>query len=395
MPDKLDKARILLVDDVPANIKVAGNILRHEDYKVVFATSGREALERLGESRFDLVLLDIMMPEVDGFEVCRQLKLDETTRDIPVIFLTAKLDTESILKAYNIGGQDFVTKPFNESELLARIRAHLDLKRSHERLRTLNCELELEVGTRKKVEKKLRQAQAKVRKTNSELEKRVKQRTSELEKEIEDRKKAQEAQRQSYEKLNSIMDDIILTMARLVEIRDPYTAGHQQRVADLAVAIATKMNLSKDEIDGIRAAGIVHDIGKMYVPGELLTRPGKLEEFEFKVLQAHAAKGSYILRSIDFPWPVADMVGQHHERLDGSGYPEGLAGDEILQGARILAVADVVEAISSHRPYRAALGIDVALAEIRKNAGKHFEVAVVSVCCELFENNEFSFDRMS
>lgn len=385
--------RILLVDDVPGNIKVAGNILRRKGYKVVFATSGAQALERVREATPDLILLDIMMPEMDGFEVCRRLKLDDATKDIPIIFLTAKMDTESILEAYYIGGQDFVTKPFNESELLARIGAHLDLRQSHERLLTLNRALEHEIDERRKVEAKLRKTQAKVRKDNAELEKRVRERTQELEIEVEERKAAQEALRASYDKLNNTMDDIILTMARLVEIRDPYTAGHQQRVASLAVAIAHKMNLPQDVIDGIHAAGIVHDIGKMYVPAEILSKPGMLEDYEFKLLQAHPAKGAYILRSIDFPWPVADLVEQHHERLDGSGYPNGLADGQILIGARILAVADVVEAVSSHRPYRPALGITIALAEIEKKSGLYFDPTVVEACCQLIREGGFSFER--
>ncbi len=380
------KYRLLLVDDVPNNIMVAGNILRKMDYSIVFATNGKEALDRVKKNDFDLILLDIMMPDMDGFEVCRKLKSDPSTRDIPIIFLTAKMDTESIVEAYDAGGQDFVTKPFNETELQARIKVHLELSKSHEKLKNMNDKLQHEINERMQLEEK-------IRKTNEELEKRVKERTAELQKEVEQRKITGAALEKTNNRLNDLMFEIILTMARLVEVRDPYTAGHQQRVWQLAHAIAEEMKLEQNSLDALRAAAIVHDLGKMYIPSEILSKPGKLEPVEFEFLKLHPRKGYEILKSIDFPWPVAEIVYQHHERIDGTGYPNGLKGDKILPEAKIIAVADVVEAISSHRPYRPSLGTDFALEQIQKERGVSFEADVVDACLKVFEKG-FGFQRI-
>ncbi len=181
-------------------------------------------------------------------------------------------------------------------------------------------------------------------------------------------------------RLRQSMEQAILAMARIVEVRDPYTAGHQERVARLARAIAQTLGLPEDEVSGIYYASLVHDIGKISVPGEILSKPGRLSDAEFALIRMHPEAGYDIVRSVDFPWPVKDIVLQHHERIDGSGYPAGLAGDEISYGATIVAVADVVEAMSSHRPYRPALGLDAALDEIRKNRGRLYDPGVVDAC---------------
>lgn len=183
----------------------------------------------------------------------------------------------------------------------------------------------------------------------------------------------------------------VQALAHTVETRDPYTAGHQQRVADLARTIATEMGLSADRIDGIRMAGVIHDIGKVAVPAEILSKPGRITAHEFGIIKTHSQVGYDILKDIEFPWPVADIVLQHQERIDGSGYPQGLKGDEILVEARILAVADVVEAMSSHRPYRAALGVDKALEEIVKNKGALYDSDVADACVRVFKEKGFSF----
>jgi putative nucleotidyltransferase with HDIG domain len=182
------------------------------------------------------------------------------------------------------------------------------------------------------------------------------------------------------------------TMASIVETRDPYTAGHQKGVAQLAGAIAAEMSLDADRLQGLRVAGLLHDIGKILVPAEILSKPGKLSETEFNLIKAHSQAGADILGKINFPWPVAQIVLQHHERLDGSGYPQGLAAKGILLEARILAVADVMEAMASHRPYRPALGIDKALEEISKNKETLYDGEVVAACVKLFAENGFHFD---
>ena len=178
-------------------------------------------------------------------------------------------------------------------------------------------------------------------------------------------------------------------MVSAVETRDPYTAGHQTRSADLSRAIATEMGLSKEKIDGIRMAGSIHDIGKLSIPAEILSRPSKLSELEFSLVKEHAQRGYEILKKVESPWPLAEMVYQHHERMDGSGYPRNLKGEEILMEARILAVADVVEAMASHRPYRPALGMQAALEEIAKNRDTLYDPEVVAACLRLINGKGF------
>ena len=190
-----------------------------------------------------------------------------------------------------------------------------------------------------------------------------------------------------------MVGEIVQAMSLTVEARDPYTAGHQRRVADLARAIATEMGLLEDQVDGIRMAGLIHDLGKMSVPGEILNRPGLLNELEFKMIKFHVQIGYDILKGIDFPWPVARIALAHHERIDGSGYPNRLKGEEILLEARILAVADVVEAMSSHRPYRAALGIDKALNEISKNRSILYDPEAADACLRVFLEKGYKFKK--
>jgi PAS domain S-box-containing protein/putative nucleotidyltransferase with HDIG domain len=183
----------------------------------------------------------------------------------------------------------------------------------------------------------------------------------------------------------------IRAISLTVEKRDPYTAGHQQRVADLAMKIGKELGLSEQRLEGLGLGALIHDIGKIYVPAELLNRPGRLSKAEFEVIQSHSEVGYDIIKDVEFPWPVADMVLQHHERLDGSGYPQGLKGEGIILEARILAVADAVEAITAHRPYRPALGIDIALEEMEKNRGRLYDPAVVDACLHLVRDQGFRF----
>jgi PAS domain S-box-containing protein len=209
---------------------------------------------------------------------------------------------------------------------------------------------------------------------------------------ITDRVKAEEQREAALESLRSAMHGVINTMARVVEMRDPYTAGHQQRVGDLAGAIAREMRLDDSRVEHLIMAANIHEIGKMFVPSDILSRPGKLSDIEFSLIKAHAQGSFDIIRDIEFDQPVALMTLQHHERLDGSGYPKGLKGDEIMTESRILAVADVVEAMSSHRPYRPALGIEKALEEISKNKGTLYDPDAVGACLKLFKEKQFQFD---
>jgi PAS domain S-box-containing protein len=206
------------------------------------------------------------------------------------------------------------------------------------------------------------------------------------------RKQAEEELKQAVEKLRKGLTGTIHAMSLMVETRDPYTAGHQKRVSNLARVIAQEMNLPKDMIDKIRMAGVIHDIGKISVPAEILSKPTKLTAIEFSLIKVHPQSGYDILKDVDLPYPIAEIVYQHHERLDGSGYPQGLKDGQILLEACILAVADVVEAMASHRPYRPAIGIERALEEIEKNKGIFYDIKAVDACVRLFRDKGFKFE---
>jgi PAS domain S-box-containing protein/putative nucleotidyltransferase with HDIG domain len=206
------------------------------------------------------------------------------------------------------------------------------------------------------------------------------------------RKKAEEERLQSAEQLLNALKATIESISRTTEIRDPYTGGHQKRVAQLSLAIAGEMGLSKDKAEAVHMAAVIHDIGKIIVPAEILSKPGKLNNIEFDMLKQHPQAGFDIMKDIAFPWPIAQIIFQHHERMNGSGYPSGLSGEAIIIEARILAVADVVEAMASNRPYRPALGIDKALEEIGRNKGIFYDPDVVDACTRLFHEKEFKFE---
>jgi putative nucleotidyltransferase with HDIG domain len=195
--------------------------------------------------------------------------------------------------------------------------------------------------------------------------------------------------KESEQRLKASLLDSISAISATIEMRDPYTAGHQRRVASLAKAIATELQLPEEQIEGLNLAAVVHDVGKVQIPAEILSKPGHLNPIEFSLIKMHPETGYEILKAIEFPWPIAKIVLQHHERLDGSGYPHGLKGEEILLEAKILSVADVVEAMTSHRPYRAGLGVDVALEEISHNRGILYEPTVVDACLRVIRERGY------
>lgn len=336
-----NKEKILVVDDTPASLKLLTDIMKAEGYDVRSAISGELALFAAASNPPDLILLDIRMPEMDGFEVCRRLKSSVTTQDVPVIFVTAASETDEKVHGFALGAVDYVTKPYQRDELLSRVRAHLELHQLRHHL--------------------------------SEM---VDEQTAQL---VE-----------SEKKLKKNLLDSVAVLAAIVEMRDPYTAGHQRRVAEVAVAIANIMQLTQMQIEGIHLAGVVHDIVKIQVPAEILVKPGSLSNLEYMLIKAHSQNGYDLLKTVDFPWPIAQIVLQHHERLDGSGYPQGLKGDQILLEARIISVADVVESMTSHRPYRPSLGIDAALEEIERNRDKLYDQMVVDACIKLFREKGYT-----
>ena len=337
-----NKGKLLAVDDTSASLRLLTDLLKEEGYEVRSAISGELALRAAASNPPDLVLLDIRMPGMDGYEVCRRLKAEPATRDVPVMFVSAVSETDEKVRGFEMGAVDFVTKPYQRDELMARVRTHLELHRLRNHLEDL-----------------------------------VAERTAEL--------------KQSEKQLRTSLLDSITALAAMVEMRDPYTAGHQRRVAQLAVAIAQELRLPQEQVEGVHLAGVVHDVGKIRIPAEILSKPGRLTALEFSLIQEHSQNGYEILKSIAFPWPIAQIVQQHHERLDGSGYPQGLKGHQILLEARIVAVADVVEAMSSHRPYRAAQGINSALKEIEQGRGSVYDAAVVDACLRLFAEKRFVF----
>ncbi len=209
---------------------------------------------------------------------------------------------------------------------------------------------------------------------------------------ITERKRVEKELQQSFKKLRKALDDTIHTLTSVIEMRDPYTAGHQRQVAELACAIAKDMNLSEDQLEGIRMAGLIHDLGKISIPAEVLSKPGRLNELEWGLIKAHPQIGYDILKTVEFPWPVAQIVLQHHERIDSSGYPQGLSGEEIMLEARILAVADVVDAMASHRPYRESRCLGEVLEEISRNRGILYDTGVVDACLKLFTKKGFEFE---
>jgi putative two-component system response regulator len=345
--------RILLVEDNVDHRELMSLTLAGHDpaWQVEEAASGRDALRRLAEEEaYDLVFLDYSLPGRDGLEVLGEIQQGVLTplrlqskvgaAPPPVVMVTGLGDEQVAVEAMKAGAYDYVVKRqgyLRRLPVVARraVEAH---QLAVERVRT--------------------------------------------EKELQ----------HTLDKLRRTLGATIQVMASTVEARDPYTAGHQRRVADLACAIATEMGLSKDQTEGIRMAAVIHDIGKITVPAEILSKPGRLNDLEFNLIKMHPQAGYDILKRVEFPWPIAQIVFQHHERLDGSGYPQGLSGGDILLEAKILAVADVVEAMASHRPYRPARGIDQALEEISQNRGVLYDPEVVDACLKVFTEKGFEFE---
>ncbi len=334
-----EKQSILIVDDDDAARRSLSLILERKGYDVETAATGQEALRKAGQNRFNVTLLDIRLPDVEGIELIAPLKEDHP--DMAIVMVTGYASMETAVRALNEGASAYITKPLNIEQVLATARDAIE----KQRLIVEN--------------KRLFQS---------------------AERELAERRRAEEQLRQSYDKLQATLEETVHALVSAAEARDPYTAGHQRRVAQLACAIAKEMELSEDQTNGIRVAASLHDIGKIYLPGDILNKPSRLIDIEMNLIRIHPEVGYDIIKGIEFPWPVATTVLQHHERMDGSGYPQGLSGDDILLEARVLAVADVVEAMCSHRPFRPALGPEKALEEIIQKKGRLYDPAVVDAC---------------
>jgi putative two-component system response regulator len=354
--------RILAVDDEPFVLDTIKRLLNEDNYDVLTATSGIEGLHIMETFPVQIVISDYRMPEMNGVEFLREVyrQWPDTVR----IVLSGFADIQSVIAAINEGQiYKFMGKPWNNEDLRVTVVNAIDRYRLHKENIRLTADL------KKKNEE--------LQKFNDMLEVLVADRTFELKK--------------SMDRTKMALEGIIQAVAITMETRDPYTAGHQRRTADLAFSMAGLLGLDDFQIEGMRLAATIHDIGKISVPAELLVKPTRLSNIEMDLIRFHVKAGYDILKNIDFPWPVAKILLQHHERMDGSGYPNGLRGGDIKFEARILAVADVVEAMASARPYRSALGIEAALDEISKNSGRFYEPSVVNACLKLFTEKKFAF----
>lgn len=346
------KKSILIVDDDESTLRTLSFVFKKRGYQVDTAETGQDALEKAKGKFFNLALLDLKLPDMEGAELLTPLK--QMHPDMVLLMVTAYASLETALKALHNGASAYITKPLNLDAVMATVSEALEKQRLVAENRSLY---------------------------------------QEAQRELAERKRAEEESRRYSEKLQDLIENITKAIALTTEMRDPYTSGHQQRVTQLAYAISEEMGLDKEIVAGIRVAGSLHDIGKMYIPGEILTKPGKLTEIELDMIRTHPEAGYSIVKTIEFPWPVAQIVLQHHERMDGSGYPAGLSAKDILLEAKILGVADVVEAMASHRPYRPALGIDKALEEISQKKGVLYDPEVVDTCLKLFAEKKFKFQK--
>jgi putative two-component system response regulator len=330
--------KILIAEDTPADAELCEREVRKVLGSCRFhvVDSRRAYQAALAEFQPDLILSDYSMPGFDGMAA---LKLAlEYSLDTPFIIVTGSVSEDVAAECMKAGAWDYIIKQ-HIRRLGPAVVSALDKKQT-----------------------------------------------------LITKRKAEDEREAAYRALDKALTDAITAMSKMVEIRDPYTAGHQTRVADLSVAIAWELKLPEERVKYIRIAALIHDIGKIYIPSDILSKPGKLRDMEWQLIKIHA-QGSYdILKTIEFPWPIAQIAWQHHERLDGSGYPNGLNADDILLEAKILAVADVVEAMSSYRPYRPALGIKKALDEISRNRGVLYDPSIVDACLKLFSEKRFKLD---
>jgi len=536
--------RVMVVDDLKENRYLLQKLLEGHNYTVETASNGIEALEIARNKPPDMIITDTLMPEMDGFQLCRELKRDEGLKDIPVLFYSASYtDKKSQKLALDIGAVEYIIKSqepdvfikivnkiwdkyskgelkltkkpleekvymkmYNERLIHKLEKKTLDLEESENRTKYLYSVLEAIRGVNQLIVKEkdinvllqktcdtlikargynvawlgllkneknfaivagssskgdvsrfcaqvlrrdysncIKKAftekvpfkvvdrsrecmdcslkdvcsgkQAVIMRIEHEcklfgflvlslepdvcIDEEEKDHLEEIASDIafglhnieleEKDKLAEKKLQQSYQKIKKTMEDTINVIGNIVETKDPYTAGHQKNVSELAIAIAREMKLPQYKIEGIRIASLVHDMGKISIPADILNKPDKLIDIEYSLIKNHPKTGYDIIESIEFNWPIAEIILQHHENIDGSGYPNKLKGDEILLEARIIRVADVVEAMSSHRPYRPALGIDKALEEISQNRGILYDSEVADVCLKLFKKKEFKF----
>jgi putative two-component system response regulator len=295
-------AVILIVDDIEANARLLERLLAHEGHRVLFARDGQEALERVRAEHPDLVLMDVVMPELDGFETCRRLKADPATRLVPVVLITALQSRRDRVRGLEVGADDFLSRPVNTAELTARVRSLLRIKRFTDELDSA--------------------------------------------------------------------ESVILSLALTIEARDHSTEGHCQRLAHYAVALGREMGLADEDLSALFKGGFLHDVGKVGIPDAILLKPEPLTPDEIAIMRQHPVIGDRLCGELRSLRRVRPIVRHHHERLDGSGYPDGLGGADIPLLAQIMSVVDVFDALTSPRPYKAAFSVEHALSELAAEADR-------------------------
>ncbi|MFP4477787.1 MAG: HD domain-containing phosphohydrolase [Desulfatibacillaceae bacterium] len=393
-----DKQTIVVVEDSPTQSMQVTMLLEEAGFNVVDASNGKDGLDRIRENKPALVLTDLEMPEMNGYEMCAAIRADDSLRNTPVIMLSTLSEPEDIIRGMSVKADCYVTKPYDDDFLLSKIKDLLESPIVKEENKE---DVHLDFGFRGKEydfdatpermvslllsvyedailqNAELLRTEEELEKLNTELEERVKARTAEL---IENAKRMLRAMRGTVQ-----------AMVATIGLTDPGTADHQKRSVQLALALGSELGLPKKQMDGIHLAGIIHDLGKISIPKSILEKPAALTPEEYKMVQRHPKVGYDILKSVEFPWPIAQIILQHHERMDGSGYPLGINGDQILLEARILAVADVMEAMMSDRPWRKAMTVDEALDELGSAKGTKFDPDVVDACLSLFLEREWEF----
>ncbi|MCX6567356.1 MAG: HD domain-containing protein [Candidatus Aminicenantes bacterium] len=443
--------QIVVVEDESLVAKDIVNMVRGLGYSVpAVVSTGEEAIVVAEKTRPDIILMDIVLKgRIDGIEAAQHIW---ENLSIPVVYLTAFADEATLQRAKVTEPFGYILKPFDERELqttieMAFYKAQME-KKLRERERWLSTILrsigdgvivtdmngrvtfmngvaehltgwnQTEVLQRPldgfiQIPLESNPAEEGLESTVNEgllttrdgvsipIEQSVSPIYGEKKqifgsvyifRDIRSRKKSEEEIRQSYLRHQKALAGTIQAIGLTIEMRDPYTAGHQRRVSKLSCAIAEEMGLDAARIEGVRMAGDIHDIGKIYVPADILSKPGMLSDIEMSIIRTHSQVGYDILKNIEFPWPISQIIYQHHERLDGTGYPNKLKGNEILLEARIISVADVVEAMSSHRPYRPAPGIEKALDEVRRGRGLQYDADVVDICLRVFQEKKFFFE---
>jgi len=344
--------RVLVIEADAATRKYLVATMSEMGFDVLDAPGAEAGISLLKPGKPDMVLVPLEAAQ-GVLAAAAQVK-----RDTPAIVTLGPDEMQSATEAIKLGATDYSSKaPADQAVLEHTVRKAWE----HETL--------------------VRE----VRQRQQQIEEHVQERTAALGQELDTLRRSEDEQKRHVEGLQKAMVGTVNAMAMTVEIRDPYTAGHQRLVSSLARDIGEELGLTSDQIEGLSLAGLIHDLGKIGVPAEILSKPGRLTDIEFALIKTHSEVGYDIIKEVEFPWPVAQIVFQHHERIDGSGYPRGLTAEEIIIEARIICVADVLEAMYSHRPYRAALGIEVAHSEITDNAGKIYDPDVVKACQKLFD----------